>query len=101
MAWGNGHGDERESDQGPEARGVLSGKTLIPLSLVITLLVQTIGAYVWLEKRFAEIDRRLYEITYQQRDRWTGTDQREWAGALALRNRTLEVPPVRHGGERE
>lgn len=102
MSWGNGRSDdEREADRGPEARSVLSGKTLVPVSLVLTLAAQTIGAYVWLERRFAELERRLYEITYQQRDRWTATDQREWAGSLALRNRTVDVPPVRRVGERE
>lgn len=79
-----------------QRRPVLTGSTLVPLSLVATLLAQTLAGYIWLERRFTEVERQLLELRYQARDRWSGGDQRAWASELALRNRTLEVPPARH-----
>lgn len=103
---------ELEDDAPPMDRLNVSKTTWVQLGTVMAVLAGLWIPYQWLDARFKKIEGDLAaanatasassirmddatrRIEAATADQWTRTDQRLFLLELALRNRTLVVPPV-------
>ena len=104
-------------DSAEQAGIVLNRGTLFPASVVVALMLSMGSGYAYLENRFTgqrDLQRDGNQILRDQlrdtefkikaleqkldaffQDRWTGTDQKLWAGEFQRQNPNLNVPKVR------
>lgn len=77
----------------------LDKSTLVPIGLLISVVLASIGAATWIQGTLLELDHkieqlnlRIAQLSDNTRDRWTVTDMKRWAELLQARNATLSVP---------
>lgn len=75
--------------------GVISGQTLIPLSILGGCIVSLVSLVWWLSNKFDTIDHRLERIEMRMVDQLSRSEHEAWALRLARDNPQLKVPDIR------
>lgn len=82
------------SSTDPTKRAIIDRGTLVPMSVVASVLICCLGAYTYVDDRFDRLEEAMRSVEHRSGDRWRGAHMRLWVQSLRARNPNLDVPKV-------